>query len=134
RRGGTRSFDASVFRRRDSRSRVAASTMSLSSRFPESQKRSGDCGGARGSPGASAAPDDRIRAMRMRTPAMLVALTIVALTACGGSDPDPKTPATAKDSGGGGGSGGGNGVNTGDKAPGFAIESLNGQGKLTIAP
>ncbi len=75
-------------------------------------------------------PDDRIAAMRIRTPAILLALSTFVLAACG-EEPDPKTPATAKDSGGGGG---GNGVSKGDKAPGFSIASLNGQGKMTIAP
>src|SRR2546430_621145 len=68
--------------------------------------------------------------MRMRTPVMLIAISMLA--ACGGGEPEAKTPATAKDSGGGGANG--NGVNKGDKAPGFSIASLNGQGKLTIAP
>ena len=71
----------------------------------------------------------------MTAPATLVALAlVVSTTACGGSDPDPKTVATAKDSGGGGGGGGGNGVNKGDKAPGFSLDSLNGAGKVAIAP
>ncbi len=70
--------------------------------------------------------------MRMTAPAMIIARSLVA-TACGGSDPDPKTAATAKDSGGGGGGGGGNGVNKGDKAPSFALDSLNGAGKLQVA-
>jgi peroxiredoxin len=72
--------------------------------------------------------------MRMKAPAMLIALSLVVFApACGGSDPDPKTATAAKDSGGGGGGGGGNGVNKGDKAPGFTLDSLNGAGKLAIA-
>jgi len=67
--------------------------------------------------------------MRMTAPATIVALSLLALTACGGGDPDPKNPATAKDSGGGDGKG----VKQGDKAPGFSFDSMNGAGKMAIA-
>lgn len=71
--------------------------------------------------------------MLMRTPATLVALSVlaVAATACGGGGIDPKRPSSAKASGGGGG-GGGDGVKIGDKAPTFSIDSLNGQGKVAV--
>ena len=69
--------------------------------------------------------------MRKQTPATLVALSFLALaaTGCGGGGADPKNPTSAKDSGGGG-----NGVKTGDKAPSFSLDSLNGQGKMAVAP
>jgi cytochrome c biogenesis protein CcmG, thiol:disulfide interchange protein DsbE len=67
--------------------------------------------------------------MRMRTPATIVALSLLALAAsgCGGGAPDPKHPDGKE-------SGGGDGLKVGDKAPSFALDSLNGQGKLAINP
>lgn len=68
--------------------------------------------------------------MRMRRFASLLAISLVAVTACGGGDtPDAKTPTSGKTSGGGDGKG----IKTGDKAPAVSIDSLNGQGKATIA-
>ena len=67
--------------------------------------------------------------MRMRTLASLLAISLVAVTACGGDAPDAKTPTSAKSAGGGDGKG----VKTGDKAPVFSIDSMNGQGKVAVA-
>jgi peroxiredoxin len=69
--------------------------------------------------------------MRMRTPATLVALSVLALVAagCGGAEGDPKNPSSAKESGGDS-----NGVKVGDKAPSFSLTSLNGQGKMAVSP
>ncbi|MBX3192112.1 MAG: TlpA family protein disulfide reductase [Labilithrix sp.] len=66
--------------------------------------------------------------MRTRTTACLIAISLFAVTACGGDLPDPKS-AAEKSSGGDG-----KGVDQGDKAPAFNLESLNGQGKMTVAP
>lgn len=68
--------------------------------------------------------------MRMRTPAMMMAFCLFALTACGGAKPDAKTPAD-KSSGGGEDS---DGVQQGDKAPSLSIESMNGHGTASIEP
>lgn len=65
----------------------------------------------------------------MRTPATLLAVCLLSVTACGGEGPDAKTPASEK-----GSSGGGEGATVGNKAPTFTIDSLNNQGALTIAP
>jgi peroxiredoxin len=72
----------------------------------------------------------------MRTSAILIALSLFAVTACGGDAPDAKSPASAKDSGGssGGGGGDGKGMKEGDKASNFNLDSMNGAGKLTVAP
>jgi peroxiredoxin len=71
--------------------------------------------------------------MRMRIPASLLAISLVAVTAsvgCGGAEgPDAKDPTSAKSSGGDG-----KGIKQGDKAPGFSIDSMNGAGKMTVAP
>lgn len=73
--------------------------------------------------------------MRMRTPAMHAALNrfgfalaalvaLAGLPACGGEG--AKDATSAKDSG--------KGIKEGDKAPTFAIDSLNGQGKVAVTP
>ena len=52
---------------------------------------------------------------------------------CGGGEaaPDPKSPTSAKGSGGGAT---GKAVKEGDKAPAFSLDSMNGTGKLAVAP
>lgn len=76
----------------------------------------------------------KLRAMRMRiqaSPLVLCLVVSLVSVACGGGEsPDAKTPAAAKSSGGGDGKG----IKAGDPAPGFSIDSMNGQGKLTLAP
>ncbi len=92
----------------------------------------------------------------MRTLATSTAVCLVALAACGGETPPPNAPtsgsnessSSSKDSSTAGdkkddgaastGSGAGNepkgAVKVGDKAPSFSIDSLNGQGKVALAP
>jgi peroxiredoxin len=73
--------------------------------------------------------------MRIRISPSLLAITLVAVAAtvgCGGAEgPDPKNPSSASTSSG---SGDGKGVKQGDKAPSFSLDSLNGAGKVAIAP
>lgn len=69
--------------------------------------------------------------MRMPTSASLVAalsLLAIAASGCDGGGAGPKDPTSAKDSGGGAG------VKIGEKAPTFTLDSLNGQGKMAVAP
>ncbi len=69
--------------------------------------------------------------MRTRITASQLALPLVAflaLTACGGEEADPKTPSSVSKASGGDGKG----VKAGDAAPGFTLDSLNGQGKATV--
>jgi len=74
--------------------------------------------------------------MRISTSSLATRLCISAVVAavavgCGGSGaPDAKNPASAKSAGGGDGKG----VKQGDKAPNFTIDSMNGAGKMTVAP
>ncbi len=93
--------------------------------------------------------------MRMRTLATSTVVCLVALAACGGETPPPNAPTSSNDSssskdsataassdkkddgastGGGAGSEPKGAVKVGDKAPTFSIESLNGQGKVAVAP
>lgn len=60
----------------------------------------------------------------------VVGLSLLAASAagCGGEAVDPKNPASAKSSGGGDGKG----IQKGDKAPAFTLESLNGAGKVSV--
>ena len=57
-------------------------------------------------------------------------LATAAVGCGGGAAPDAKNPASEKSSGGGDGKG----VKQGDKAPTFSIDSMNGAGKMTVAP
>jgi peroxiredoxin len=67
--------------------------------------------------------------MTARARATFLAVSLALLAACGGGEtPDAKTPSSAKTSGGGDGKG----VQKGDKAPAFSIDSMNGQGKATV--
>ena len=71
--------------------------------------------------------------MRISTPLLALSLSLGAVVVgCGGGEatPDPKTPASA----GGGGGGSGKAVKEGDKAPAISLDSMNGTGKLAIAP
>ena len=62
----------------------------------------------------------------------LVGLLVVSvLGGCGTETPDSATPASAEKASGGGD---GKGIKQGDKAPQFALDSMNGAGKMTIAP
>ena len=72
--------------------------------------------------------------MRTRlTPSILLCLVVgTASVACGGAEPaGPRSPTAAKTSGG---SGDGKGLKPGDKAPAFTLDSMNGAGKMTVAP
>jgi len=71
--------------------------------------------------------------MRMRIPASLLAISLVAVTlsvgsvGCGGAEtPNAADPTSAKSGGDG------KGVKQGDKAPTFTIDSMNGAGKMTV--
>lgn len=66
--------------------------------------------------------------MRIAIPVLIVATSLV-LAACGGDSPDPKSAASAKSSGGGG-----DGAKQGERAPALALDSMNGGGKMTVAP
>jgi len=68
-------------------------------------------------------------ARRIVTPLALV--LVVALGGCSGDTPESNTPASAEKASGGGD---GKGIKQGDKAPQFALDSMNGAGKMTIAP
>ena len=72
--------------------------------------------------------------MRMRISVSILAISALTATAAvgcgGGGSPDPKNPAAGKSAGGGDGKG----VKDGDKAPTFTIDSMNGAGKMTVAP
>lgn len=66
--------------------------------------------------------------MRIKATATLVlSLLALAASACGGGSGASQSPATAESSSG-------KGIKVGDKAPTFSIDSLNGQGKVTVAP
>lgn len=56
----------------------------------------------------------------------LFALTALSATGCGGGGSDAKDPSSEKSSG--------SGVKEGDKAPTFAIESINDAGKVAVNP
>ena len=66
---------------------------------------------------------------RLVSPLALV--FVVALGGCGGDTPDSNTAASAEKASGGGD---GKGIKQGDKAPQFALDSMNGAGKMTLAP
>lgn len=62
----------------------------------------------------------------------LVGLVVLSvLGGCGTDATDAKTPASAEKASG---SGDGKGIKLGDKAPQLALDSMNGAGKMTIAP
>jgi peroxiredoxin len=69
------------------------------------------------------------------SPAPLLAIVglvaVSALGGCGSETPGTNTAASAEKASGGGD---GKGIKQGDKAPQFAIDSMNGTGKMTIAP
>ena len=63
---------------------------------------------------------------------VLMGLVVVSmLGGCGTETPDSNTPSSAEKASGGGD---GKGIKQGDKAPQFALDSMNGAGKMTIAP
>lgn len=75
--------------------------------------------------------------MRMISPSCLVGIlgvvAVSALGGCGSELPGASTPASASAEKASGGSDG-KGIKQGDKAPQFAMDSMNGAGKMTIAP
>ncbi len=77
-----------------------------------------------------------IASVLMRIPVSVFVLSLASIVsalptlACGGADSgDPKVPTSATS-----GSSDGQGIKLGDKAPAFSVESMNGAGKMTLAP